>query len=99
VVAVVGQSPQPAGQGGRGGGEQVGRLAYVAEHGGDPDGDPIGELGVGVAVTQMNRYEQGLPTAGQPPPWRPDAVTVGTQQVSHAVEVYGGDGERARIGH
>jgi len=53
-------------------GEHLDGLGDVAEDRGSADAEPSGEVGVGLALTQVRHHEQGLLADAQPPPSGPD---------------------------
>jgi len=80
-----------------GGGQQVDDFTDVAEHGGDADGKPAGQPGVGIPAAQMRKYQQGLPARIQPPPTRPEGGPVDADLFGQPGQSVRGQRQTARI--
>jgi hypothetical protein len=79
-------------------GEHLDCLADVAERGRRADGEPGGEIGVGLALAQVRDSEQGLFPDRQAPPSGPDRGASVAQRVGEGDEGVVGHGEPRGVG-
>jgi hypothetical protein len=79
-------------------GEQGERLSDVAVDRRGVDLEAAGQIGVGLALTQVRHYQQGLAAGGELAPAGRPPVTVGAEGVGEQVQRAAGHGHPGRVG-